>query len=455
LIVSESRAKSNPPFVLSLSKGGRAEYFSVIEENPRRDTKHAVVPSVRGLVSGYTCVRCGRTYDATEHRLTCAVCGIEGILDVEYDYDRVRRRLTAALLAEAPRTHWRYLPLLPLPENVRLPVAPVGWTPVFDAPPLAAHFGLRTVALKDEGRNPTASLKDRASSVGAVHAAASGFRQITCASTGNAASSLAGMAAQLGLQAYIFVPAQVSAAKLTQMLVYGATVFLVRGTYEDAFRLSMDAADRFGWYNRNSAINPFLVEGKKTAGLEIAEQMSAQPPDVVVVPLGDGCTIAGTWKGLHEMHLLGLSSRVPRVIGVQAEGASPIASALAEDRDVAPVPAETLADGIAVGTPRNWRKSLAAVRASDGTIVTVTDEEIMDAMQVLARLTGVWGEPAALAGIAALPHLRERGLIGPRERVLLLLTGHGLKDPVTARRAAPGRAIEIEATPEAVQGALR
>ncbi|MGH2347863.1 MAG: threonine synthase [bacterium] len=366
----------------------------------------------------------------------------------------MRRQLTPAFLAEAPQTHWRYLPLLPLPEGVRLPVAPVGWTPVFDAAPLAAHFGLRAVFLKDEGRNPTASLKDRASSVGAVHAAASGYRESTCASTGNAASSLAGMGVQLGLHAYIFVPTQVSTAKLTQMLMYGATVFLVRGTYEDAFRLSMDAAARFNWYNRNSAINPFLVEGKKTAGLEIAEQTAKAPPDAIVVPLGDGCTLAGVWKGLHEMHLLGMGPPVPRVIGVQAAGAAPIAAALAENRDATPVPVQTLADGIAVGTPRNWRKALAAVRASDGTIVTVTDEEIMDAMRLLARLTGVWGEPAALAGVAALPHLRDRGLIGPRERVLVLLTGHGLKDPVTARRAAPGRAVEIDATPEAVQSAL-
>ena len=408
-----------------------------------------------GHVTGYECVRCGRRYDATEPRLTCPVCGTEGVLDVEYDYDAVRARLTRAVLQDAPRTHWRYLPLLPLPDGVRFPVAPVGWTPLFDAPPLAAHVGLRTVLLKDDGRNPTASLKDRASSVGAVHAATSGYRAITCASTGNAASSLAGMAAQLGLQAYIFVPAQVSDAKLTQMLMYGAVVFLVRGTYEDAFRLSMDAAARFGWYNRNSAINPLLVEGKKTAGLEIAEQTAEAPPAAVVVPLGDGCTLAGTWKGLREMHLLGLSSRVPRVIGVQAAGAAPMAAALAEGRDVTPVPVRTLADGIAVGTPRNWRKALAAVRASDGTIVTVTDEEIMDAMRLLARLTGVWGEPAALAGVAALPHLKDRGVIGAQDRVLVLLTGHGLKDPAAGRRVGPGRAVEIEATPEAVREALR
>ena len=408
-----------------------------------------------GHLTGYVCTRCGRRYDPSAPRLTCPVCGLDGILDVLYDYDAARAALTPDWLARAPHSHWRYRPLLPLPADAPLPVSPVGWTPIFDAPPLAARFGLHQVLLKDEGRNPTGSLKDRASSVGAAHAAGSGYREVTCASTGNAASSLAGMSAQLGLQAYIFVPRSVSQAKLTQMLIHGATVFLVRGTYEDAFTLSMDAAARFEWYNRNSAVNPLLVEGKKTAGLEIAEQTGPDLPDVVVVPLGDGCTLAGTWKGLREMHLLGLSPRVPRIIGVQAAGAAPIAAALAEGRDVTSVPVHTIADGIAVGTPRNWRKALNAVRASGGTIITVSDEEIVDAMRLLARTTGVWGEPAALAGIAALPSLLDRGFVGRDERVLVLLTGHGLKDPVAARQAAGGRAVEVEPTAEAVQEALR
>ena len=428
---------------------------AVVEENPREDTNHADVPPILGHATGFTCTRCGRRYDTSVPRLTCPVCGLDGILDVLYDYDAVRAELTADSLARAPRSHWRYRPLLPLPGDASASVAPVGWTPVFEAPPVAARLGFRRVLVKDEGRNPTGSLKDRASSVAAAHAAASGYRAVTCASTGNAASSLAGMSPQLGLHPYIFVPASVSQAKLTQMLVYGATVFLVRGSYEDAFTLSMDAAGRFEWYNRNSAINPLLVEGKKTAGLEIAEQTGADLPDVVVVPLGDGCTLAGTWKGLREMHLLGLSPRVPRIIGVQAAGAAPIAAAFAEDREVTSVSVQTVADGIAVGTPRNWRKALNAVRTSGGTIVTVSDEEILDAMRFLAQTTGVWGEPAALAGIAALPYLRARGLVGRTERVLVLLTGHGLKDPTTARHAAGGRAVEIEATPQAVQEALR
>ncbi|MDR7559548.1 MAG: threonine synthase [Armatimonadota bacterium] len=329
----------------------------------------------------------------------------------------------------------------------------MGWTPIVDAAPLARHYGLHALYLKDEGRNPTGSLKDRASSVGAVRAAAGGSREITCASTGNAASSLAGQAAPLGLQAYIFLPHHAAEAKLAQMLIYGATVFRVRGTYEDAFALSMAAAERFGWYNRNSAVNPVLVEGKKTAGLEIAEQLSWEPPDAVVVPVGDGCTLAGIAKGLREARDLGLTGRLPRVIGVQAAGAAPIAQAFRTGRPLEPGPARTLADGIAVGTPRNWRKALRAVRDSGGTFVTVTDEEILEAMRLLARTTGIWGEPAAVAGVAAIPHLLEQAAVERHERLLLVITGTGLKDIAGTLRAA-GRAVEIEPSLDAVAASV-
>ncbi|HXF81788.1 MAG TPA: threonine synthase [bacterium] len=407
-----------------------------------------------GRATALVCVSCGRSYGPGEANETCAVCGLDGILDVRYDYEAAGRLLTREGLAANPdRSQWRYLPLLPLAPEAPRPLLPVGWTPIIEAPALARHFGLRSVAIKDEGQNPTGSLKDRASAVGAARAAHAGRREITCASTGNAASSLAGQAAQLGLQAYIFLPARASESKLAQMLIYGATVFTVRGGYEDAFRLSMDAARRFGWYNRNSAVNPVLVEGKKTAGLEIAEQTGGEPPDAVVVPVGDGCTIAGIHKGLREAERLGLSRRTPRVIGVQAAGAAPIEQAFRANRPVTPGPAATVADGIAVGTPRNWRKAIAAVRESGGSVIAVSDEEILEAMPLLARRTGIWGEPAAVAGLAALPALLARGLISRDERILLVVTGSGLKDIPGALRAA-GRAIEIDPAIEALAAHL-
>lgn len=409
------------------------------------------MPTDLGLVTGFECVSCRREYQSDEVRYTCPSCGLDGILDTRYDYDAVRRLLTRDRLGTDPRlSHWRYLPLLPIAERARLPSLPVGWTPIHDMPPLAQRFGVRAIHVKDEGRNPTASLKDRASSVGVVEAVQRGSSEITCASTGNAASSLAGQAAQMGLRAYIFLPAKVSESKLAQILIYGATVFKVRGTYEDAFRISMAAAERWGWYNRNSGINPILVEGKKTAGLEIAEQLRWEPPDVVVVPVGDGCTLAGIYKGLREMHLLGLTSRTPRVIGVQAAGASPIEKAFRTGTALRAESSQTIADGIAVGMPRNWRKALNAVRESGGTFVTVTDEEILDAMRLLARLTGIWGEPAAVAGVAALAHLVERGDIGRSDRVLLVITGTGLKDIPSTLRAAGG-AFEIDPSLDAVE----
>ncbi len=424
--------------------------FASAEEIPRTGTNWRSVPSDLGLVIGFVCTSCGRTYTPGQVQYTCPHCGLDGILDVMYDYDAARRILTREGLAADPRgNHWRYLPLLPVPQGARLPLLPVGWTPIHEGTGLAQQLGLRTLYLKDEGRNPTGSLKDRASSVGVVNAVQRGWSEITCASTGNAASSLAGQAAQMALRSYIFLPARVSESKLAQMLIYGATVFKVRGTYEDAFRISMAAAERWQWYNRNSGINPLLVEGKKTAGLEIAEQLGWEPPDTVVVPVGDGCTLAGIYKGLREMHTLGLTTRIPRVIGVQAAGASPIAQAFRSGKALKPQGADTLADGVAVGTPRNWRKALTAVRQSGGTVVTVTDGEILEAMGLLARTSGLWGEPAAVTGVAALRGLIERGEVVSTERILLVITGTGLKDIPSTLRAAGG-AIEIDPSLEAV-----
>jgi len=407
-----------------------------------------------GLVTGFICTLCGRTYTPAQVQYTCPHCKLEGILDVTYDYEAARHLLTRARLASDPRrSHWRYLPLLPIAEGARLPFVPVGWTPIHEGLALARQFGLPTLYLKDEGRNPTGSLKDRASSVGVVNAVQRGVSEITCASTGNAASSLAGQAAQMGLRSYIFLPARVSESKLAQMLIYGATVFRVRGSYEDAFHISMAAPEHWQWYKRNSAINPLLVEGKKTAGLEIAEQLEWDPPDTVVVPIGDGCTLAGIYKGLREMQTLGLTTRIPRVIGVQAAGAAPVAKAFQSGKAVQSGGADTLADGIAVGTPRNWRKALKAVHDSGGTVVTVTDEEILAAMGQLARTSGLWGEPAAVAGVAALRGLIDRQEVARTERILLVITGTGLKDVPSTLRATRGP-IEVDPVLDAVAEAI-
>lgn len=410
-----------------------------------------------GKVSALRCVRCGTAYAEGEVLYTCPACGPTGILDIEYDYDAVAAGgFGAQSLASNPdRSQWRYRDLLPIGDGAEIPPVPVGGTPLFPLPGLAPDLGVAELLIKDDGRNPTGSFKDRASSVAAVKARELGFETVCCASTGNAASSLAGFASQLGLKAFIFVPGFAPEAKVAQLLIFGATVFVVDGSYEDAFDLCTESAAEFGWYNRSAAINPIPVEGKKTAGLEIAEEMATDLPDWVSVSVGDGCTVAGIWKGLKEMNRFGVIDRLPRLLGTQAEGAAPLADAFARDtEDWNPVQADTIADSISVGRPGNAVKALRAVRESGGTFVTVTDVEILASQRGLASF-GVFGEPAGVAGVAGIRRARGDGVVGSNDRVLHVVTGSGLKDVKSARRAAGREALSIAPTLDAVRRALR
>lgn len=381
------------------------------------------------------CVLCGATY-STRTPYTCPACGITGILDVEYDYPAVRRRLTRRVLAKrTDRSHWRYRELLPIDERSALPPLQVGWTPISEAKALARHIGARTLVLKDDGRNPSGSLKDRASSIAAVRAHAKGAPIIACASTGNAASSLGAMAAALGLRSVIFVPERAPEAKVTQLLIFGATVFRVMGSYDDAFRLSQQSCERWGWYNRNSAINPYLIEGKKTVGFEIAEQLGWKVPDWIAMSVGDGCTIAGAWKAFRELKTLGLIARTPRMLGVQAAGAAPVTQAFRSESPMQPVVPQTIADSIAVGVPRNWLKAVLAVRESGGAMINVTDDEILDAMRYTGRLTGIFAEPAAATAVAGLKRAIAEGVVPKKVSALAVITGSGLKDIRAAQKA--------------------
>jgi threonine synthase len=399
------------------------------------------------MLTALVCIVCGKSYPPGDHQ-TCRVCGPEGILDARYDYDAAKPMLTLDRLAGRAADMWRYQELLPVPAGIRRPDVPVGWTAIHEVPRLAEAVGVRRLFLKDEGRNPTGSFKDRASAVGVAKALEFGFQAIACASTGNAASSLAGMAASVGLRAFIFVPERAPEPKVAQLLMFGATVFRVSGTYEQAFSLCRAACERFRWYNRNSGTNPYLVEGKKTAGLEIAEQflrgrlLDGDLPDWVAVSVGDGCTIGGTTKGLHEFKRLGLARAMPRMLGVQAEGASPIVRAFESKADVVPSGADTVADSIAVGTPRNWRRALAWVRASRGAMVAVSDEAILDAMRATARLGAVFAEPAGAAPVAGLRAAVSAGIVPADAAALAVITGNGLKD-IRAAMSAAGHPHEV------------
>ncbi|MGH2571890.1 MAG: threonine synthase [Actinomycetota bacterium] len=404
-----------------------------------------------GKICALDCVQCGRSHAEGEALYTCRSCG--GILDIRYDYDAIAAGGFGPerLAADPDRTHWRYRDLLPIGDGAELPPVPVGGTPQFPLPGLARRLGVAEMWIKDDGRNPTGSFKDRASSVASVKARELGLETVCCASTGNAASSLAGFAAQLGLKTFIFVPEFAPEAKVAQLLIFGATVFVVQGSYLDAYELCMQAAEEFGWYNRSAAINPIPVEGKKTAGLEIAEHMAGGLPEWVSVSVGDGCTIAGIWKGLKEMERFGVIDRLPRLLGTQAEGAAPLVDAF--DRGVedwVPVEANTLADSISVGRPRNGVKALRAVRESGGALLAVSDNEILGAEQELASF-GVFGEPAGVAGIAGIRRARASGLIDTDDRVLHVVTGSGLKDVRAAAQAAGREPHRVPASIDAVR----
>jgi threonine synthase len=401
------------------------------------------------------CIVCGSTFKEEDNMLTCPDCGDKGILDVIYDYDKIAKAVDRTSIEKSREASmWRYMPFLPVEPNWAKPPLRVGWTPLYKAERLASEIGVKTLFVKDEGVNPTASMKDRASAIATTRAHAAGKRIVACASTGNAASSLAGSAASIGLRSCIFVPQRAPRGKLMQLLIYGATVVSVEGSYHDAFSLSAEAINKWGWYNRNAAINPFLIEGKKTVSFEICEQLNWEIPDWVVVAVGDGCTIGGVYKGFHDFYSAGLIPCIPKILGVQAAGCQPLVKAFFANMPFEPAEENTIADSIAVGVPRNPVKALNAVKLSHGTMIAVSDEDILQAMPLLGRTTGVFTEPAGAASLAGLSAALKEGYIDPGESIVVISTGNGLKDVVNAQRAAPPP-IEVLPSVEELENNLK
>lgn len=387
------------------------------------------------------CIKCGAEHEAVPTVTTCKKCG--GILDIKYDYRYIRSQIDRKKLADRKEnTMWRYMEYLPVTGESKVNKLRVGMSPFYEAPRLAERLGIRKLYIKDDGINPTASLKDRASAMAVVKAEEAGMTTIACSSTGNAASSLAGNAAAAGFETYIFVPERAPKGKVAQLMVFGANVISVKGSYEDTFELSAQAIDRWGWYNRNAAINPYLMEGKKTVALEIAEQMNWEMPDYIAISVGDGCTIGGLWKGLKDLYETGMIDRLPRIISVQAEGCCPLNRSIMENQPWTPMEENTLADSIAVGVPRNPDKALNAIRESDGVPVNVSDEEILEAMKLLGS-AGVFAEPAGATGTAGVKKAIAQGLIPADASVVSVVTGSGLKDVANAMKAA-GEPLAIE-----------
>ena len=385
------------------------------------------------------CANCQREYTPEEVEYVCPVCGPIGTLDVLYDYETLRHNIDRDYYSFSSKpSMWNYRELLPITPETLVPPLTVGMTPLYRAPRLATSLGVHAVWVKDDGRNPTGSLKDRASALVVARALEAGVEIVSTASTGNAAAALAGFGASVGMKIVIFVPATAPEAKIAQLLVYGATVLLVEASYDVAFDLCYEVCLAEGWYCRNTGINPFTAEGKKTVAFEIAEQMGWDVPDAVVVSVGDGNIIGAVHKGFWELRELGWIKRIPRLIGVQAEGSSPLVAAWETDmkaQDMQPVEAATIADSISAGLPRDRVKALRAVRETNGAFVAVSDEAILQGIPVLARATGVFAEPAAAAVYAGAQRAVSLGYIQPDERVALLVTGSGLKDVKRAQQA--------------------
>jgi threonine synthase len=401
------------------------------------------------LITKLACVQCGTNYKEGEAD-TCPKCGPdEGILDVQFDLKKAAETLNRKSLASRTRSHWRYRELLPLDDAFCPTEGHLGWTPIIEAPRLAKLIGIKRLRLKDDGRNPSGSFKDRPSSVGVARAMQLGAKAIACASTGNAASSCAYSAAVAGLPCYIFVAKFVPQGKLAQLLAYGATVFRVQGTYDQAYELCNQACKKFGWYNRNAAINPYLVEGKKTGGMELAEQCADDPPQWVSASVGDGCSIAGVHKGIAAMKAVGVTNWSAKMLGVQAEGVAPVMKAFKEGKLDRTGGGTTYADSINVDIPRNWRKAVNAVRESEGTYVAASDQQIMEAVKVTGRLSGVFAEPAGATAVAGIVVARQKGILDSNSDVLAMITGNGLKDTAGALKAV-GDPNDIEPSIDAV-----
>jgi threonine synthase len=406
---------------------------------------------------GYRCSLCKTEYRPNQVTYTCPHDG--GNLDIILDYEGIKNKYHPEdITSRADTSLWKYTPLLPVYEvkGDGTPLHAAGWTPVFKMDRLAEKLGLQQLWLKDESRNPTASFKDRASAIVVARAQELNAEVVVTASTGNAGAALAGMSAAVGQKAVIFAPKSAPPAKVAQLLVYGAKVMLVDGSYDDAFDLTIKASQEFGWYCRNTGYNPFTAEGKKTAAFEIWEYMQeaiGTAPYTVFVSVGDGNIISGIHKGFKDLQQLGWIENMPRIIGVQAEGSAAVANAFrAGTEEIVPVSAATLADSISVDLPRDGVRAVRAARDTGGTYITVSDDEILSAIAALGKM-GVFAEPAGATSYAGLVKAAGSGVVGSDDLILVLNTGSGLKDVKAAMRAVKEAPI-IEPTLEAVKKLL-
>jgi threonine synthase len=379
----------------------------------------------------YKCIDCGKEFITDEVIYLCDDCSKlntetqppRGVLKVLYDFDILKKQIPSFTILKL--TH--FIDLLPIKSLDSYPKLRVGQTPLYEFNSFDGESFPFQLYLKDDSQNPTFSFKDRASALVSAFAKEHGLDTIVAASTGNAGSSLAGICASQQQKAVIMVPESAPIAKLTQIIMYGATIVPVKGTYDNAFDLSIKATNEFGWYNRNTAFNPFTIEGKKTVSFELFDQLKEELPDRIFVPVGDGVIISGVYKGFEDLLNLGLIHRIPTVVAVQAEGSCNLIDNFEGD-NFKSKPSSTLADSISVDIPRNFHLAKQFLKNYNGELIKVSDDDILNASAILSRNTGIFSEPAASAAFAGMLAYKKAGKLEDKSKNVVLLTGSGLKD---------------------------
>jgi threonine synthase len=405
-------------------------------------------------MSHQECINCHTKYDIDDIVYFCRKCG--DILEIKLDFARLAETLKRGDWKKVPLSVWRYRDFMPIHESTKIVTLNEGGTGLHRSQRLGEELGLKNLYVKNEGENPTGSFKDRGMTVGVTKAVELGARHVICASTGNTSASLAAYAARAGIKCTVLIPSgKIAYGKLAQAMIHGAKVLQVRGNFDEALEFVLKLAEKHESIYLLNSINPFRIEGQKSLGYEICEQLNNEAPDRIIVPVGNAGNISAIWKGLSEFYKLGLIKSLPKMTGIQAAGSAPIVQAIKTNSDtIIPVAKpETVATAIRIGAPVSWKKAINAIRESHGTAETVTDEEILDAQKILARIEGIFVEPASASSIAGLKKLVKNGVIGKDERVVCVTTGHGLKDPDTAVKMSE-KPLEVDADISAIENAL-
>jgi threonine synthase len=400
------------------------------------------------------CINCESEYGIDEIVYFCKKCG--DILEIKYEQDELAKALKDNEWRNTPLSVWRYRSFMPISDTTKIISLSEGGTGFHLCEHLAKHLGLRKLYVKNEGENPTGSFKDRGMTVGVTKAMELGAKSVICASTGNTSASLAAYAAKAALPCVVLIPSgKIAYGKLSQAMIYGAKVIQVRGNFDQSLDAVLKLSEKHRSVYLLNSINPFRIEGQKSLGFEICDQLGQEAPDRIIVPVGNAGNISAIWKGCTEFHELGIVKTLPKMTGIQAFGSAPIAHAIKSGSDtIVPVLApETVATAIRIGAPVSWKKAMNAIRNSGGTAETVTDEEILSAQKLLARVEGLFVEPASASSIAGLMKLVENGVIDKDERIVCVTTGHGLKDPDTAVKISE-KPVEVDADIAAIEEAL-